>query len=125
LDGVIFHTRLYQSLLEPKSNAGRVLALARQEKQRRPAGGKEILVLGDSRMGIGFSEEVADEIAAGRDVSFFNRSMPESVPRLWYYLLREIDPSASRYQAIVMPLKVEDRKSTRLNSSHVAISYAV
>ncbi|PYL10479.1 MAG: hypothetical protein DME34_00355 [Verrucomicrobia bacterium] len=123
LDGVIFHTRLYQSLLEPKSNAGRVLALARQEKQRRPAGGKEILVLGDSRMGIGFSEEVANEIAAGRDVSFFNRSMPESVPRLWYYLLREIDPSASRYQAIVMPLKV-DIDPSPLHTTLVHISQA-
>ena len=37
--------------------AGRVTGLVRQEKERSPTGGKEILVLGDSRMGIGFSEE--------------------------------------------------------------------
>ena len=107
LDGVIFHSGLYERVLEPRSNAGRVAALLHQEKQRRPTGGKEILVLGDSRMGTGFSEEVANAIAAGSDVTFFNRSMPESLPRLWYYLLREIDPSASRYQAIVLPLKVD------------------
>jgi hypothetical protein len=105
LDGVIFHSGLYQSILEPRSNAGRVAALLREEKLRAPSGDKEIIVLGDSRMGIGFSEEIANAIAAGRNVVFVNRSMPESLPRLWYYLLREIDPSGSRYQAIVLPLK--------------------
>src|ERR1051326_2025309 len=62
LDGVIFHSGLYERVLEPRSNAGRVAALLHQEKQRRPTGGKEILVLGDSRMGTGFSEEVANAI---------------------------------------------------------------
>jgi hypothetical protein len=107
LDGIIFHSGLYGSLFEPKSNAGRVMALVHLEKQRPPTNGKEILVLGDSRMGIGFSEELANAIAADRDIGFFNRSMPESLPRLWYYMLREIDPFASRYRAIVMPLKLD------------------
>jgi hypothetical protein len=121
LDGVIFHTSLYQSMLEPRSNAGRVAALLREEKQRRPSGDKEIIVLGDSRMGIGFSEEIANAIAAERNVNFVNRSMPESLPRLWYYLLREIDPSASRYQAIVLPLKL-DLDPAPLHTTPVHIS---
>ncbi|HEY6112451.1 MAG TPA: hypothetical protein VIV62_08045 [Chthoniobacterales bacterium] len=121
LDGVIFHSGLYERVLKPRSNAGRVAALLHQEKQRRPTGGKEILVLGDSRMGTGFSEEVANAIAAGSKVTFFNRSMPESLPRLWYYLLREVDPSASRYQAIVMPLKF-DLDPAPLHTAPVHIS---
>src|SRR5437870_10611377 len=37
----------------------------------------------------------------------------------------DITPDGARLGAVRHPLKAGDRKSTRLNSSHVAISYAV
>jgi len=122
IDGVVFHTGLYESLLEPRSHAGRVVALLRSERQTPLNGGKQILVLGDSRMGIGFSEEVANEMANREGITFLNRSMPGSVPRLWYYLLREIDPALDRYQAIVLPLKIDavDPRSVSMHISQAA-----
>src|SRR5207253_11348038 len=42
----------------------------------------------------------------------------EGVYIVWY-------PQVQKLEAAQLPKRLEDRKSTRLNSSHVAISYAV
>src|SRR5699024_11296478 len=39
--------------------------------------------------------------------------------------LKGIEPPSSVQEAMEMQMRAEDRKSTRLNSSHVSISYAV
>ncbi|MBO0696576.1 MAG: hypothetical protein J2P56_10835, partial [Verrucomicrobia bacterium] len=59
VDGVVFHTALYTSILAPDSYAGRIAVLTRAEKRRGASGLKEVLVLGDSRMAEGFSAPVA------------------------------------------------------------------
>src|SRR5437016_13750210 len=41
LDGIIFHTGLYVSILAPDSYAGRVAVITRSEKQRPSSGMKE------------------------------------------------------------------------------------
>jgi hypothetical protein len=102
LDGAIFHSGLYESILKPESHAGKVARVVRQEKQRKASGLKEVLLLGDSRIGHGFSEEIANEAGAQKGVRFVKRSIGGSSPRVWYYILREIDPLAQRYRAIVM-----------------------
>lgn len=107
LDAAIFHSGLYQSILRPNSYAGRVSGVVREEKQRKASGLKEILLVGDSRIGRGFAEEIANKTGTERGVKFFKRPVPGSNPRVWYYLLREIDPFASRYQAVVMPFKFD------------------
>jgi hypothetical protein len=114
LDAVVFHSGLYLSLVEPRSHTGRVAAVLRAQQQRALSGEREILVLGDSRMELGFSEEMANAITAGSHVIFRNAAVPASPPRLWYYLLRELDPSANRYQAIVLPLKIDRRDANVL-----------
>jgi len=63
VDGVVFHTPLYTSILAPESYAGRVAALTRAEKDRVSSGLKEVLVLGDSRMAEGFSAAAADKVS--------------------------------------------------------------
>jgi hypothetical protein len=103
LDAAIFHSGLYESVLKPDSHAGKVARVVRQEKQRKASGLKEILLVGDSRIGHGFSEEIANKAGAERGVRFVKRSIGGSSPRVWYYILREIDPLAQRYRAIVMP----------------------
>src|SRR4029450_4946744 len=47
LDGVIFHTGLYVSILAPDSYAGRLAVLTRAEKERQPSGLTDVLVLCD------------------------------------------------------------------------------
>ena len=107
LDAAIFHSGLYESVLKPDSYAGRASRALREEKQRKASRLKEILLVGDSRIARGFSEGIANKTAAGRGVRFIKRVVPGSSPRTWYYLLREVDPLATRYQAVVMPLKID------------------
>jgi hypothetical protein len=106
LDGIIFHTGLYVSILAPDSYAGRVAVITRAEKQRPSSGLKEVLVLGDSRMAEGFSTAVADELGSAAGFKFVTLAEPASTANTWYYMLREVDPTAQRYWAIVVPYAI-------------------
>jgi hypothetical protein len=106
IDGIIFHTGLYPSILAPSSYAGRVAVLTRAEKERPPSGLKEVLVLGDSRMAEGFSTKVAADLGSAAGVKFVTLAEPASTANTWYYMLREVDPTARRYWAIVVPYGV-------------------
>jgi hypothetical protein len=112
LDGGIFHTKLYVSILAPDSYAGRLAVLTRVEKERPPSGLKEVLVLGDSRMAEGFSESVADEIGSGAGFKFVSLAEPAASVNTWYYMLREVDPTTRRYWAIVVPYGIGYEPST-------------
>jgi hypothetical protein len=103
LDGIVFHTSLYTRMLAPDSYAGRLAIIMRAEKQRAPSGLKEVLVLGDSRMAEGFSAAVADDVSSAAGLKFVNLSEPASTVNTWYYMLREVDPAARRYSAIIVP----------------------
>ena len=103
VDGVVFHTRLYTSILAPDSYAGRMAAITRSEKSRAPSGLKEVLVLGDSRMAEGFSPVVADKLSSLDGFKFVNLTEPASAVNIWDYMLREVDPTGGRYWAIVVP----------------------
>ena len=103
VDGVVFHTRLYTSILAPDSYAGRMAAITRSEKSRAPSGLKEVLVLGDSRMAEGFSPVVADKLSSLDGFKFVNLTEPASAVNIWDYMLREVDPTRRRYWAIVVP----------------------
>jgi len=106
LDGVIFHTGLYASILAPDSYAGRVAVLTRAEEERPASGLKEVLVLGDSRMAEGFSTKMADELGSAAGLKFITLAEPASTANTWYYMLRKVDPSARRYWAVVVPYGV-------------------
>lgn len=112
LDGIIFHSGLYVSILAPDSYAGRLAVITRAEKQRAPSGLKEVLVLGDSRMAEGFSTTVADELGSAAGFKFVNLTEPASTVNSWYYMLREVDPAARRYSAIVVPYGIGYEPST-------------
>src|SRR5438132_3679060 len=112
LDGIIFHTGLYVSMLAPDSYAGRLAVITRAYKQRPASGLKEVLVLGDSRMAEGFSTAVADELGSTAGLKFVNLAEPASSVNTWYYMLREVDPSARRYSAIVVPYGIGYEPST-------------
>ena len=106
LDGVIFHSGLYVSILAPNSYAGRIAEITQAEKDRTPSGLKEVLVLGDSRIAEGFSTTLANEIGSPRGLKFVSLAEPAASANTWYYMVREIDPSTRRYSAIVIPYGV-------------------
>jgi len=106
LDGIIFHTGLYTSILAPDSYAGRLELITRTEKRRASSGLKEVLVVGDSRMAEGFSAAVANELGSAAGFKFVTLAEPASTANTWYYMLRDVDPTARRYWAIVVPYGV-------------------
>src|SRR6266496_700008 len=112
IDGIIFHSGLYVSILAPDSYAGRLEVLTRAEKQRPSSGLREVLVLGDSRMAEGFSTTVADERGSAAGFKFVNLTESASTVSGWYYMLREVDPAARRYSAIVVPYGIGYEPST-------------
>jgi hypothetical protein len=103
VDGVVFHTSVYTSILAPDSYAGRMAAITRAERDRVSSGLKEVLVLGDSRMAEGFSPAVADKLSSLDGFKFVNLTESASAVNIWDYMLREVDPTRRRYWAIVVP----------------------
>ena len=114
-DGIIFHSGLYTAILKPESQAGEVWRCAREENRRqaRSKAGNEILLVGDSRVAMGFSDEVANEMVAGTNTAFILRATRGTSARIWHYLLRKIDPRCNRYRAVVVPLKADDTELGR------------
>jgi hypothetical protein len=106
LDGVIFHSGLYVSILAPSSYAGRIAEITQVEKDRAPSGLKEVLVLGDSRIAEGFSTNLANELGSTSGLKFVSLAEPAASANTWYYMVRRVDPTTRRYSAIVIPYGV-------------------
>ncbi|HEU0208016.1 MAG TPA: hypothetical protein VFQ78_03470 [Candidatus Udaeobacter sp.] len=103
VDGIIFHSGLYVSILAPDSYAGRVAESTRAENERATSGLKQVLVLGDSRMAEGFSSTLANELGSSAGLEFISLAEPAASANTWYYMVREVDPTSRRYWAIVIP----------------------
>jgi len=103
VDGVIFHSGLYVSILAPNSYAGRIAEITKAERKRAPSGLKEVLVLGDSRIAEGFSMSLANELGATAGLKFVSLAEPAASANTWYYMIRDVDPTTRRYAAIVIP----------------------
>jgi hypothetical protein len=103
VDGALFHSGLYVSILAPSSYAGRVANITLAEKERAPSGLKEVLVLGDSRIAEGFSTTLANELGSPAGLKFVSLAEPAASANTWYYMVREVDPAARRYAAIIVP----------------------
>jgi hypothetical protein len=105
LDAAVFRSGLYASYIEPDSIAGTVqLTLLRERKHQQEWKEPLVLTMGDSRMN--YSPKVANEHCASQGLPFrlTHGGVAGSNPRVWHYLLREIDPTSRRYAAIVIPV---------------------
>lgn len=100
LESLVYRSGAYFHVVEPDSNTGAVVSalLAAERHHRADAG--NILVFGDSRVGEGFSAQ----IAGGHDdrFNFINLAVPGSSPRTWYYLLREMERRGIDFDAVVV-----------------------
>ena len=122
VEGVVFRTGLYSRLLEPDSTVGRVQSVLDDEKRRVVAGPHEVLAIGDSRMGL--RARAANEIEAETGYRFATIAMPGSTPRAWYYMLRDVDPTARRYAAILIGVnEYEDEDYEDLSNREMDIRY--
>lgn len=91
LDSLVFRSGLYFGWVSPPSALGSV-AQALDNIRHLPAGRRIVLVLGDSRIGEGFSAQAATAVADRLDpsIAFANGSVGGTSPRVWNYLLRDM-----------------------------------
>jgi hypothetical protein len=100
LDSLLFRTSLYTPWLEPNSTTGEFENTFRRELQSQSENGDNLVVtLGDSRFA--YLPRLANELTPQSGLVFRNAGAAGTDPRSWYYMLRDLDPTASRYRAVV------------------------
>lgn len=102
VDLLVFRSGIYATWIEPNSSAGSVVGSTMLINRETKTNAHNILVLGNSKIGEGFSATLANQASARPDLHFVNGAVAGSTPRIWYYLLREVDPDCNRYAAIAM-----------------------
>lgn len=115
IDALLFRTNLYRSILEPDSSTGTFeLTLFReQEFQKRHPNDRLVVTFGDSRFA--YLPRLANEITAESGLVLRHAGIGGSDARTWYYMLRELDPTASRYRAVVFGVTDYDDEDEPLN----------
>lgn len=103
----LFHSGLYYKWINPRSYAGSFSFFLEGEKER-PKVTKDILVLGDSRIAIGFSENLSNHLLAETPYRLINGGIPAATLRSLYYFLRELKIEGMHYEAIVLSVAYYD-----------------
>jgi hypothetical protein len=101
LEGILFHAGLYSSIIEPDSTTGYMELQLRNEIRRPKPNRNQVLAVGHSRMSL--LPRVVNEEKPGTGYTFASIGLGGTTPRIWYYALRAIDPTARTYAAIVIP----------------------
>jgi hypothetical protein len=100
LDGLLFRTPLYPSILQMDSSTGAFELTLRREQQAQARNGDNLVVtLGDSRFA--YSPRLANQVTAQTGYVFRHAGVAGTDVRSWYYMLRDLDPTSRRYRAIV------------------------
>jgi hypothetical protein len=105
LEGAIFHTSIYPWILNPDASTGYLETILRIERER-PKTGPQIVGIGDSRMLL--LARIANEHTAETGYTFGNIATAGASPRCWYYMLRDADPTARLYKAILIGVESYD-----------------
>jgi hypothetical protein len=101
LEGILFHTGLYSSIIEPDSTTGYMELQIRNEIRRPKRNRNQVLAVGHSRMAL--LPRVVNQEKPGTGYTFASIGLGGTTPRTWYYSLRALDPTARTYAAIVIP----------------------
>jgi len=100
LDALLFRTPLYPSYLEPDSSTGQFELILHREQAAQAANGDNLIAtLGNSRFA--YAPRLANELTPQTGYVFRHAGVAGSDVRTWYYMLRDLDPTAGRYRAIV------------------------
>ena len=110
IDAIVFRSGLYPSILDTDSSTGRLELVLSSEAKRQATGGHRILVTGDSRMGL--LVRTANQLSPQLGYTFGFIGVAGTRPRCWYYMLRDVDPTARRYAALVLPVGDYDDEDT-------------
>ena len=101
IDALLFRTNLYRSVLEPESSTGQFeLTLWRERRAQLRVPRNTITGVGDSRFA--YFPRLANQLLAETGFVFRSAGVAGSNPQSWYYMLRDLDPTARRYAAIMI-----------------------
>src|SRR5579864_153900 len=100
-DAAVFRTGLYFLIEEPDTAASAFEREMRLELARPRDNRKQILIVGDSRAQA-IRPRLVEEGSKQWGAAFANVAVLGSSARAWYYLLRQLDPDANRYNAVVI-----------------------
>jgi hypothetical protein len=99
-DVLLFRSGLYAQILDPDSTAGLFeLILRREQDAQQRYGDNVVITFGDSRFA--YSPKQCNALSPQSGLVFRNAGVAGSDIPAWYFMLRDLDPSASRYRAIV------------------------
>jgi len=100
LDGLLFRTPFYPSVLQMDSSSGIFeLTLLREQQAQTRNGDNLVVTLGDSRFA--YLPRLANQLTAQTGYVFRHAGVAGTDVRSWYYMLRDLDPTAGRYRALV------------------------
>ena len=102
LGAVAFYTGLYRSVLDPYSSTGSFEGTLAQVDAVANDPARDVLVLGDSRIYASLNPWIASYVSGS--LRFINAGVPGTTPRCWYFFDRAVDPRATRFRAIVVPV---------------------
>jgi len=124
MEGAVFHTGLYPWILNPDSSTGDLETILRDELER-PKDGPQVLGIGDSRMLL--LPRLSNQHTPETGYTFGNIATAGATPRAWYYMLRDTDPTARLYRAIVIAVESYDDADTwgDDNDDEADLSYVI
>lgn len=121
LDAALFRTHLYPSVLEPDSSAGYLQLVLWREKRAQPSLGDNLVVtVGDSRFA--YAPRIIDQSPVNRGYVFRSAGVAGTNALVWYYLLRDLDPTARRYRALVIGVDDYDDEDVAYQPDNVLLS---
>jgi hypothetical protein len=106
-DAVMFRSGFYMRMLEPQSLAGSTRNAVHVIEGTVLPDRRNVLVIGNSRIGEALAPDLADATTKGSGLHFVNGFIAGSDLRVWYYLLREVDPEARRFSAVVLAVPLD------------------
>ena len=109
---LLFPTSLYQSILEPGSSAGQFELTFRRERRAQGVNKDNNLILTPGNSRFAYLPRLANELTSQSGYVFRSAGSAGSDPRSWYYMLRDLDPSANRYRAVVFGVDGYDEEDT-------------
>jgi hypothetical protein len=124
-EAALFRSGLWVSILEPSSSTGTLETRLRNERIRPVRDHNQVLGIGDSRMAM--LPRMANEAGAG--YWFASIAVAGTTPRCWYYMLRDTDPTARRYRAVVVTVDdydlrdIADQPSERISDLHYVVAH--
>jgi len=114
LDSLLFRTGFYATILEPDSSTGLFEMILRRElNAQEHHGNRMVVTFGNSRLA--WSPKVLDQRPGPHKYILRQGGIAGSDARAWYYMIRDLDPTARRYRALVFGVDDYDDEDRYFN----------